>query len=470
MLLVGCASVKLTSVGDVKANPGGPYLSTVGTPVTFNGSASADTTGKSIASYAWTFGDGTTTTGANPVHTYSAAGTYTVVLAVTTADERNAAAQTIAKIDPISSAAGVRGMVHGGQQPISNATIQIWQIGFNGYGGGASPLGTSVQTDSNGYFNITGDYQCSNAVGGPDTLVYITSTGGNPGLPDTSTNNTAATMMVALGPCSSLSASTSISIDEVTTVATVYAMAQFIDASGKIGTYGSTKQGLLNAYANINNLVDVPRGVSRYLTPNGNGVVPGTKLNTLGDILSPCVNSSGPNSGACSALFAAATPPGGTAPTTVIGAARNMALYPANNVSTLVGLPTPDAPFQPLLTSANDLTVTLGFGGGGGVPSSLALDAGGNVWIANYGTGGTNSSVSLLSPLGVPASNSPFSSTAINGASSIAVDASNNAWLANRGNNSAVELGSTVSGSAHRRRSRLTVSRTSGWSTTDRTR
>ena len=49
---------------------------------TFNGSASADTDG-SISSYSWSFGDGTSATGATPSKTYSAGGTYSVTLTVT---------------------------------------------------------------------------------------------------------------------------------------------------------------------------------------------------------------------------------------------------------------------------------------------------------------------------------------------------------------------------------------------------
>lgn len=48
----------------------------------FNGSGSTDSDG-SIASYAWTFGDGTSDTGATPAHSYAAAGTYAVTLTVT---------------------------------------------------------------------------------------------------------------------------------------------------------------------------------------------------------------------------------------------------------------------------------------------------------------------------------------------------------------------------------------------------
>ena len=44
-----------------------------------------DSAGVGITSYAWTFGDGGTSTAQNPGHTYTATGTYTVTLTVTNA-------------------------------------------------------------------------------------------------------------------------------------------------------------------------------------------------------------------------------------------------------------------------------------------------------------------------------------------------------------------------------------------------
>jgi uncharacterized repeat protein (TIGR01451 family) len=64
------------------ANAAGPYSGIVGTPVQFNGGGSFDPDGV-IVSYAWTFGDGGTGSGATPVHTYTAVGTYIASLTVT---------------------------------------------------------------------------------------------------------------------------------------------------------------------------------------------------------------------------------------------------------------------------------------------------------------------------------------------------------------------------------------------------
>ena len=50
--------------------------------VNFSGTGSGDSDG-TIASYGWTFGDGSTSTAATVAHTYSAAGTYTATLKVT---------------------------------------------------------------------------------------------------------------------------------------------------------------------------------------------------------------------------------------------------------------------------------------------------------------------------------------------------------------------------------------------------
>jgi len=82
------------------ARIGGPYRGTVATPVSFDGSASSDADG-TIVSFDWTFGDGTAGSGARPMHVYSSAGGYTVVLTVTDDSGRTGNATTTAEIVPV---------------------------------------------------------------------------------------------------------------------------------------------------------------------------------------------------------------------------------------------------------------------------------------------------------------------------------------------------------------------------------
>jgi PKD repeat protein len=71
------------TVSLVNAPPIASYTSTCsGLTCTFDGSASSDPDG-TIASYAWSFGDATTGSGATAIRAYAAAGTYTVILTVT---------------------------------------------------------------------------------------------------------------------------------------------------------------------------------------------------------------------------------------------------------------------------------------------------------------------------------------------------------------------------------------------------
>ena len=106
----------------------------------------------------------------------------------------------------------------------------LYAVGLPATGGGygtgqRSMLTATVQTVTGGNFSITGDYTCD-----AGDYVYLTSVGGTSttvnGMP--SGNNSAAALMAALGPCSGLSSSTFITLNEATTVAAVFAMQQFM--------------------------------------------------------------------------------------------------------------------------------------------------------------------------------------------------------------------------------------------------
>ena len=348
-----------------------------------------------------------------------------------------------AQIAPTTTQIG--GSVHGGNQPVTNATVQLWQVGNIGYGSAPSQLGSSVTSGVGGNFSLTGQYSCSSAANGNNTFVYLTATGGNPGFADPTTNNTALVMMAALGYCGSLTPNTFTTINEVSTVAAVYALQQFMNSSGGIGSFSSYTTGLANAFATVNTLINTTTGTARSTAVPGTNVnvLPTATLNTLANILVPCVNSASSSASNCTSLFAAATPPTGGAPANTLTAALDIALNPVqiNNssyISNLFNLSTTNPAFQPILSAApNDFTLSVGYAQGGN-PNSLAIDSIGNVWTT--AGSGTASSVTEMSTLGVPATNSPFNNSSFNGAYGLALDTGGNAYVTNSSGNSVMQL------------------------------
>lgn len=83
------------------AEANGPYTATINVPINFSSAGSTDPDG-TIVSYLWNFGDGSTSTLANPSHSYSTAGSKAVTLTVT--DDRGGSATDSATTTITSSA------------------------------------------------------------------------------------------------------------------------------------------------------------------------------------------------------------------------------------------------------------------------------------------------------------------------------------------------------------------------------
>ena len=340
------------------------------------------------------------------------------------------------------------GHVHGGQQPVAGSTIQLYAVGITGLKSAATALiGGVVQTDAGGNFSITGDWNCTSntATYGTNPLLYIVATGGNPGIA-AGTNNTALTLMAALGPCSGVTSATDININEVTTVASVVALTPFMTDAEHIGAQTANASGLINAFATARVLASMSAGVSPGDSLASTVSVPTDTIYALADMLAACVNSSGPTTQSCSALFSAATTPSGVVPIDTVTAMLNINSFPGSNPAALLSMIQPTAPFPTkIATAPNDWTVALKFTGAGlSAPTGLALDATGNAWIANAGgnsvTALTNTGTPLTGPAGYTGNNT------ILGAQAVAVDRSGNVWIADTLLSSIVKL--TVSGGA----------------------
>ncbi|MFQ5470056.1 MAG: PKD domain-containing protein, partial [Gammaproteobacteria bacterium] len=135
------------------ANAGGPYSGDTGTAIAFDGTQSSDADGDALT-YAWNFGDGSTGTGANPSHAYTAVGNYTVSLIANdgTADSvASTATVTItapANTAPIANAGGPYGGKAGtlitfdgslSSDPDGDALSYAWDFGDGTTGTGVNP-------------------------------------------------------------------------------------------------------------------------------------------------------------------------------------------------------------------------------------------------------------------------------------------------------------------------------------------
>jgi hypothetical protein len=260
----------------------------------------------------------------------------------------------------------ISGHVHGGQQPVSGANIQLYAANTAvSQGASTALISSTVRSDANGNFSIASDFICP----APGALVYIVATGGNPGLSGT-VNNTAIALMAALGTCSTLNSSTFVSINELTTVASVQSLAPFMLDYAHVGANASNVAGLTTAFNSAVAYVDPSTG--QFAAPPASGVVPPTALiNTLADILAACINTSGGSSGdgtPCGNLLRYTS----TA-TDTIAAFLSIAHAPSTNVTPIFGLIPAASPFRPVLATA-PASFAMGISLALSAPYSDALD------------------------------------------------------------------------------------------------
>ncbi|MEJ2591276.1 MAG: PKD domain-containing protein [Candidatus Thiodiazotropha sp.] len=193
------------------ANANGPYSGAAGVAVSFSSAGSTDADG-SIVSYAWSFGDGATSSLANPTHTYAAAGSYDVSLTVTddggatNSDITSASIAAAPNVAPTANANGDYTGVTG--SPVSffstgssdsdgTITAYLWDFGDGGTSNQADPTHTY---SSAGSYTVTLTVTDNNGATGSDTATAtITDTAT---VPDVSINSTSQNGALSATPVS----------------------------------------------------------------------------------------------------------------------------------------------------------------------------------------------------------------------------------------------------------------------------
>ncbi len=358
-----------------------------------------------------------------------------------------------------STIAEVSGVVHGGQSAIQGASVVLYVTASTspGYFHPGVVIGTAT-TNASGSFIISPSATPSNCPAGQ--YAYITSAGGYPsGSPALANNSTL--LMAALGACANISSSTTVVINEVTTVAAAYALSGFaattangsiyqanVGASGTNNAVTGTSTqaaGLGHAFMNAASLASYVTGAANSQTANitvgsttVNGSVPLAEINSLGDIMQACVNGATGNS-SCTSLFADTPSISGVAPTNTLQAMINLARNPAsaaamNGTTGLFTIvPSGGAAFQPQLSAVPpDWSLAIVYLSATALPAQyfIALDANDTVYT---GRSSTAANIAALSAYGVA---TPTFTAASAGTATrqIAPDALGNVWVTNNAN------------------------------------
>jgi hypothetical protein len=294
-----------------------------------------------------------------------------------------------------------------------------------------------------------------NGAGAPskDASMYLVAQSGQPTASKADVgDNSHIALMTVLGA----KAPDRVTINEFTTIASVWTHAQFIDGTAIKGQPLQLKI----AAGNVPSFVDLQTGgYGATIQDSLNGAQTPTMANfaTLANALSGCITRVTVDG--CDKLLAATTPPKGATPTDTLTAAQSIAKYPWYQPGRAFALleafyPIPQGktmrpvPYMPYLNFAPSAWVLpLKFDGGGYRAGGGAMfDSEGNLWVGDNFTVGWQGQDSLwqgnatkFNPNGKPLSPNitGFAGGGMQGGSfGAAVDAKDNAWFSTYGGKS----------------------------------
>ncbi|MFL6352000.1 MAG: hypothetical protein ACJ74Z_09145 [Bryobacteraceae bacterium] len=327
------------------------------------------------------------------------------------------------------------GYVRTGATPIASSTVTIYEAG-SFKNAPPTTLGKAT-TDATGFFNIP-----FNAPSDSNAVLYVIADGGNIATVRHSNSRLAGAIRLAtvLGAAP---VQGGIVINERTTAASAYAMAQFIDGLEIAGK----APGLQNAAATVRSLVDLSSGqVGSVLgnPPNGSTTSTLREFNSLANLLASCINASTP--APCLALFRLAAPPSDNAPQDTLQAAVDIAHFPSQNAQKSFKQSRLSTVYTPALALAPTAwTLAIRYNGNGHEldgPGNMAFDKDGNIWSTNNydfnsdpreSVCGSNMLIKLT-PTGEDAPGAPYSGGGVNGAGfGITLDPNGDVWVGNFG-------------------------------------
>jgi len=291
-------------------------------------------------------------------------------------------------LGPALAADSLKGQVLGGGAPIANSTVTLWAASA------AAPKQLAqTRTGADGRFALNA------AASGKDAILYLVAKGGRPAASKAGVENPAIALMTVLGH----KAPATVTVNELTTVASVFTAARFISGESISGN----PLGLRIAAGNAPNLVDPVTGKwgKVLLDPlNSSMTTTMANLDTLGSLITATFTVA--NDDWRARFFKASTPTGGTPPKNTLEAMAGIARAPWAAPKELYALfdeayPQPkdgsrrSAPFVPYLAYVpDDFALSLCFSGGGVYANGrFMFDAEGNLWSGMNWMPGSQSGV-----------------------------------------------------------------------------
>jgi len=343
---------------------------------------------------------------------------------------------------PVSAAVNLSGQVQGAGAPITGSTVTL----FTASAGAPKQL-AQAKTGADGRFAITAPDNPS-----VDGSLYLIAQGGQASADKSGAINPAIALMTVLGSA----APAKVTINEMTTVASVWTHNQFIDGTA---IKGQSLQ-LKIAAGNVPSFVDLATGdwgATIQNSLNSSQTTTMANFATLANALAGCVARVTPD--ACGKLYSAAKGPTGTTPADTLTAAQSIAKYPwyqPKRVFTLLEAfypvpkgknlrPVPYMPYLQFVPSA--WVLPLRFDGGGYLAGGKAMfDSEGNLWVGDNFSIGWQASDALwqgpatkFDPNGKPLSpiTTGFTGGGMEGGTfGAAIDLKGNVWLSNYGSQS----------------------------------
>jgi hypothetical protein len=341
-------------------------------------------------------------------------------------------------------AAEITGTVQAANKPIVGATVILYAAGI-----GAPAKLAEAKSDSQGAFNMDTGQPVA------DSVLYVVAKGGKPSAAASTTDNDAIALLAVLG-----STPKALTVNEFTTVASVWTSAQFLQGNVLSGQ----PLGLHIAAGNVPNFADLETGGYGGTIQDAlnSGQTPTmANFGTLANLLAGAITQITPD--ATRRFLVATTPRNGTVPgdtlTALEGVARDSGYKPERLFELLdVFYPVPKGknmrrvPFMPYLTWAPSAWVLpLKFSGGGlCAPGKLMIDSHGNVWAGdNFIVGAQNQdalwdgNLTEFAPSGKPLSpmTTGFTGGGVQGIGfGMAVDAEDNIWATCYGSRAIVKF------------------------------